>query len=192
MARPLANFLLCLPLVLLAILWLPGCAENDDDPNPKVSILAKKLGSQISSLRELVLEPLANNDSRAAEEVLANFFMKAAAAGKPIENGILILNAKGVTFAERHPAPGHPDGVSGSSSAKDYSSYHMVRKALENSRTELGVVYLDQDKLYVVCCPLGKRKPVGVLVLGILGSYLEARIGVSGQEFLKMDIKPES
>ncbi len=189
MPRPCPNFLHYQLLALLAIFLISGCSGNTNDSNPNVSDLAKVLGSQINSLSELLIDPLSNNDPKAAEEALARFYLQCSQAGQAIENSVIVLDAKGVTFAARNPAPGHPEGVSTSASARDYSSYHIVRKAMKSGRIELGVVYLAQDKLYVVCRSVGKRKPVGVLVLGILGSYLEARIGVSGPEFLSMDIK---
>jgi hypothetical protein len=141
-------------------------------------------------LSKVLEEPLAKSDPRAAEKVLADFFLKASQAGKPLINGVLLLDANGVTFAERNPAPGHPEGVCSRRAARDYSSYKIISKCLEKGRTDTGVVYLNQDKLYVVCHPIGGRDPIGVLVLGILGSYLEAKIGVSGQEFLDMKISP--
>ncbi len=190
MPRSSAKALPCLLLIILFILGLAACGGDGNTENPKAQALAKDLSSQISTLSPLLIEPLTKKDPKAAEAVLADFFLKASQAGKPLENGILVLDAKGVTFTERNPAPGHPSGVSNRPTAKDYSSYQMVRQALQNGRSELGVVYLNQDKLYVVCYPLGERKPVGVLVLGILGSCLEAKLAISGQQFLAMKISP--
>lgn len=188
MPRLSSNILLHPLLILLAAFWLAGCSDEVNDPNPKVQKLAKLLGSQISSLSELVYDPLSNDDPKAVQAVLANFFLKCSQTGQALENGVVVLDEHGVTFAERDPAPGHPEGVSVRASARDYSSYRIIRKTLKSGRTEVGVVYLPQDKLYVVCHPVGKTKPVGVLVLGILGSYLETRLGISGQDFLDMQI----
>jgi hypothetical protein len=190
MPRFLPNPLLFLLLVILALLGQAGCGSNSDPESAKTQALADNLSSQIRSLNKLLMEPVSRKDPQAAQAVLADFFRKASQAGKPLPNGVMILDINGVTFAERNPAPGHPSGVSSVGAAKDYSSYHVVSQALEHGSTELGVVYLNQDKLYVVCHPLGKRKPVGVLCLGILGSYLEGKIGVSGQQFLAMKISP--
>jgi outer membrane murein-binding lipoprotein Lpp len=190
MSRFLVKALPCLLLVLLALLGQAGCAGNPEDHDAKIQKLSQNLSSQLQTLSEQLEKPLSNNDPKAAEKVLASFFLKASQAGKPLDNGVLLLNAQGVTFAERNPAPGHPDGVSTRRSARDYSSYKIIRQCFEKSCTLTGVVYLNQEKLYVVCHPMGGRKPIGILVLGILGSYLEAKIGVSGQEFLDMEISP--
>lgn len=189
MARHSAKILLFLLLIPAALCLPAGCSDKSSDSDPKVEKLAKELGSQLDSLSKLLVEPLSKNDPAGAEKVLAGFYRQCSQTGKPIENGALVLNAKGVTFAQRDPAPGHPSGVPVRLSARDYSSYQIVQKTMKSSRTEVGVVYLAQDKLYVVCHPVGEGKPVGILVLGILGSYLEARLGISGEEFLNMDIK---
>ena len=173
---------------LLLALWLTGCSESGNDNDPKVAALAKVLGSQINSLTGLLKEPLSQNDPKAVEEVLARFYLKCSKDGQNLENSVIVLDEKGVTFAVRNPAPGHPEGIPVPCAANDYSSYHIIKKALKSGRTEVGVVYLAKDSLYVVCHPVGSSDPVGVLILGILGSYLEARIGVSGQEFLNMQI----
>lgn len=188
MPRLFANTLLHPLLVLLAAFWIAGCSDDVNDSNSKVQELAKVLGGQISSLSELVYDPLSNDDPKAVQAVLARFFLKCSQTGQKLENGVVVLDEHGVTFAERDPAPGHPEGVSVRLPARDYSSYRIIRKTLKSGRTEVGVVYLPQDKLYVVCHPVGKTKLVGVLVLAILGSYLEARLGLSGQDFLDMQI----
>ena len=190
MFRSLAKALPFLLVVTLALPGLIGCAGEQDDHDAKIQALAQELSSQLRTLSKLLEEPLAENNPRAAEKVLAAFFLKASQAGKPLINGVSLLDANGVTFAERNPAPGHPEGVYARHAARDYSSYKIISKCLEKGRTDVGVVYLNQDKLYVVCHPIGANKPIGVLVLGILGSYLEAKIGISGQEFLEMKISP--
>lgn len=190
MYRSLAKALPFLLLLILAFWGQAGCAGDPDDHDAKIKTLAKELGSQLGTLSKTLEAPLADNNPKAAEKVLADFFLKASQAGKPLINGVSVLDEQGVTFAERNPAPGHPEGVSSRREARDYSSYKIIRICLEKGRTDTGVVYLNQDKLYVVCHPIGGRKPIGVLVLGILGSYLEAKIGVSGQEFLEMKISP--
>jgi hypothetical protein len=190
MYRSLAKALPYLLLLILAFGGQAGCAGDPDDHGTKIQTLAKDLGSQLGTLSKALEGPLADDNPKAAEKVLADFFLKASQAGKPLINGVSVLDANGVIFAERNPAPGHPEGVCNSRAARDYSSYKIIRMCLEKGRTDTGVVYLNQDKLYVACHPIGERKPIGVLVLGILGSYLEAKIGVSGQEFLDMKISP--
>jgi hypothetical protein len=187
MPRPFANIPLYLLFVLFIFLCMAGCSGNSEDINPKVKDLSKQLGNQIHSLTELLLEPLSNDDPKAVEEVLSQFYLRCSDAGQTIENSAIVLDEKGVTFAQRSYAPGHPQGVALRPSAMDYGSYKIVQKALKSGKTEVGVVYLAQDRLYVVCHPVGKSKPVGLVVLGILGSYLEARLGVSGEEFLSMN-----
>ncbi len=192
MPRRLRRVLPCLLLAVLAAAWSLGCSGEESPADSAARALARNLRAQLAELSKLLAEPLARGDQKASQEVLRRFFAQASRAGKPIQNGVLVLDAKGVTFAERYPAPGHPEGVGdqGHSSARNYASYQVVRQALDSGRTRTGVVYLAHNKLYVVCHPLGGKKRVGVLILGILGTELEAKLGVSGEQFLAMDLSP--
>lgn len=190
MARALSPRLPWLLVAAVALIWAAGCGQDGTQEKPKALALAQELRAQLRALSKVLLAPLQNDDPQAAQKALAGYFLKASQEGRPLQNGVLVLNGKGVTFVERKPAPGHPEGVPGECSSRNYSDYQVVSQALRSGSTEVGKVYLAQDVLYVVCHPLGENHKAGLLILGIMGTYLEGRFGISGQEFLSLDLRP--
>ncbi|KMY68447.1 hypothetical protein AAU61_01890 [Desulfocarbo indianensis] len=190
MVRALLPRLPWLLVAAVALVWAAGCGQDGTQEKPKALALAQELRAQLRALSGVLLAPLQNDDPQAAQKALADYYRQASQDGRPLQNGVLVLNNKGVTFVERKPAPGHPEGVPGTGPARNYSDYQVIRQALQSGRTEVGKVYLAQDELYVVCHPLGDDHKAGLLILGVMGAYLEGRFGISGQEFLSLDLRP--
>ena len=168
-------------LVLLAAV-LSGCALPESGQSDAVLSFKKEVKETRDSLVPSMIEAVASRDPRTVRLILEKQCSLARENGRPIACGITVLDLHGITLASVTPGE--------TMRRLNYSRYEVVMQALKEKKIVTAKLYLqDGTTLYVVGIPLAcNSKTQGLLVLTFDAGELKNRVGITEQEFLKVDL----
>ncbi|HZK14081.1 MAG TPA: hypothetical protein VFC55_06160 [Desulfobaccales bacterium] len=172
----------CLWPVLLvsAVILLFGC-HQEPPLNPGIATFKQELKSCLDNLSVTLLEPVARQDIAGITAALENVESPAVKLCRLCPFEIGVLTPIGEILAA------YP--VKGAGTAKDYSSYDLVKKAISSKRIQQQGLFLpDGSKLYLVCAPLVRKDVlIGLVAIAISSGEAEKRWGLTEKEFLAID-----
>ena len=168
-------------LVLLAA-FCSGCDIREPGQSDAVLSFKKEVKETRDALVPSLIEAVANRDPRTVKLILDRQCDQARETGRPFACGITVLDLHGITFASVTPGE--------TMRRLNYSRYEVVTQALKNNKIVTAKLYLqDGTILDVVGIPLANNgQTVGLLVLTFDAGELQDRVGITEQEFLKVDL----
>jgi len=175
------RFLVLLTVLLvlggLGALW--GCQAKEPPLSPAAATFKRDLKGSLAELAQRLGEPVKSGDVQAIQQVLQAHTPESLKMCRLCPFAVAVLDLDGATMAV-YPPQEH---------SKNYSQYQVVAKALREGRTGQAKLFLpDGAQLYVICTPLleGERNH-GVLVFMARAVEVQARYGISDEEFLAVD-----
>lgn len=168
-------------LVVLAA-FLSACAMPDSGQSEAVLSFKKEVRETRETLVPALIEEVANRDPHAVKVILDKQCDLAKENGRPFACGITVLDLHGITFASVTPGE--------AIRRLNYSRNEVVMQALKNNKIVTTKLYLqDGTTLYAVGIPLARSGEArGLLVLTFDARELKDRVGITEQEFLKVDL----
>jgi hypothetical protein len=168
-------------LVLLAA-FCSGCDIRESGQSDATLSFKKEVKETRDALVPSLIEPVANRDPRTVRLILDRQCDLAKESGRPFACGITVLDLHGITFASVTPGE--------AMRRLNYSRYEVVMQALKDNKIITTKLYLqDGTTLDVVGIPLARNgKAQGLLVLTFDAGELKSRVGITEQEFLKVDL----
>jgi hypothetical protein len=168
-------------LVLFAA-FCSGCDSRESGQSDGVLSFKKEVKETRDVLAPSLIEAVANRDPRTVRLILDKQCDQARERGRPFACGITVLDLHGITFASVTPGE--------TMRRLNYSRYEVVMQALKDDKIITAKLYLqDGTILDVVGIPLVRNeKTVGLLVLTFDAGELKDRVGITEQEFLKVDL----
>jgi hypothetical protein len=181
MRRRLKAVTAAVGLVLLTAFCL-GCDIRESGQSDAVLSFKKEVKESRDALVPPLIEAVANRDPRTVRLILDKQCDQARESGRPFACGITVLDLHGITFASVTPVE--------TMRRLNYSRYEVVMQALKDNKIVTAKLYLqDGTNLDVVGIPLARNgKTVGLLVLTFDAGELKDRVGITEQEFLKVDL----
>jgi hypothetical protein len=156
--------------LLLALALIASCIPSA--PGPAAESFKKEVQATKAALAPSLMDAVARREPLAGK------------SGSPFTCGITVLDPHGITLASATIAPGEPI------KRLDYSRYEVVMKALKGRKIVKAKLYLqDRTTLYVVVIPLVRQgEALGLLVLAFDAADLRDRVGLTEEEFLRVDL----
>jgi hypothetical protein len=170
------------PVILAsaAILFI-GCQAREAPLSPGAATFKHEMKSCLDTLTLTLMEPVAKKDLAGIKVALETVESPAVKLCRlcPFETGV--LNPSGETLGS-YPCKG--DGK-----AKDYSSYDLVKKAINSKKVQQQQFFLqDGSKLFLICAPLIREDTlIGLIVIAINSEEAQKRWGLKEKEFLTLD-----
>jgi hypothetical protein len=179
--RRLKAFTAVAGLVLLAA-FCSGCGLPESGQSDAVLSFKKEVRETRDALAPTLIEAVANRDPRAVKLILDKQCALAKENRRPFACGITVLDLYGITFVSVTPSE--------TIQRLNYSRYEAVMQALKENKIVTTKLYLqDGTTLDVVGIPLARNgKAQGLLVLTFDARELKDRVGITEQEFLKVDL----
>lgn len=166
-------FLICLALIL------GGCRAQEPPLSPEARALKKELLGKIQTLTTQLIEPVSNQDWDAVKPILQTAYENMEKEAKLLPLMIAVLDRNGITRArvpsevERH---------------FDFSRYKPARVAFEKKRKTQALLYLGEQKIFLLLVPLlQNNKVLGAVTLSYSKNELQKQWNVSQEEFLSLD-----
>jgi len=179
--RPHTAVMAAAVLALLAA-FFSACSTPGSDQSGAVLSFKKEVKETTDALIPALIEPVANRDPRAVKLILDKQCALARDKGRPFACGITVLDLHGITLASVTPG----DTIR----RLNYSRYESVTQALKDRKIVTAKLYLqDGTTLCAVGIPLARNgEAQGLLVLTFDAGELKDRVGITEQEFLKVDL----
>lgn len=168
--------------LLLSLALIASCAPSA--PGPAAESFKKEVQATKESLAPSLMDAVASREARSARSILERQCALAGKSGRPFSCGITVLDHHGIALASATIAPGEPI------KRLDYSRYEVVMKALKERKIVKAKLYLqDHSTLYAVVIPLVRQgEALGLLVLAFDTADLRDRLGLTEEEFLRVDL----
>lgn len=165
--------LICLAVVLL------GCRTQQPPLSPEAQALKQELLGEIQTLTTQVIEPVSRQDWDAVKPILQTTYEKMKKQARLLPLMLMVLDRDGITRVrvpsevERH---------------FDFSRYKPARVAFEKKRKTQALLYLGEEKIFLVLAPLlQNNKVLGAVALSYSKNELQ-QWQVSEEEFLRLDL----
>jgi GAF domain-containing protein len=168
-------------LVGVAVI-LSGCQAKEPPLSPAAAAFKKEVRQCIQEFSNAVMEPLAKNDVAAISAALEKVEPKALKLCRMCPFRIAVLNQHGEALAV-HPA-------AEKSKRSNFSNYDLVIKTINSKKIQQQRFFLQNgSQLYIICVPLIRQdKVIGLLAIAIDAAEAEQRWGLTGKEFLALDL----
>jgi hypothetical protein len=168
-------------LVGAAILF-GGCQAQKPPLSPAAAAFKKELRQCIQEFSDAVMAPLAKNDVAGIKAGLEKVEPRALKLCRMCPFRIAVLNQQGEVMAV-HPA-------TAKTKRSNYSNYDLVIKTLNSKKIQQQRFFLQNgSELYIICVPLIRQDNViGLLAIAMDAPEAEQRWGLTGKEFLALDL----
>jgi hypothetical protein len=168
-------------LILLPALGLAGCKAQAPPLSPGAAAFKKDVRDILARLTPALAGPLAQNDAKAAEQVMLSLYPTAGQeqAGFPFWLGA--LSKEGVLLAALPPAPAIGD---------DFIKYQGVQEILAKRRINKKRLYApDGAPIYLILAPvMVQDNIVGLVGLRVTAVQALKKWGITEKEFQAMDL----
>jgi hypothetical protein len=168
--------------MVLLTAFFSACSTPESGQSDAILSFKKEVKETTDALVAPLMEPVTKRDPHAIKLILERECALARENGRPFACGITVLDLHGITLGSVTPS----DAIR----RLNYSRYEAVTQALKDRKIVTAKLYLqDGTTLDVVGIPLaGNGKAQGLLVLTFDAGELKSRVGISEQEFLKLDL----
>jgi len=170
------------PVLLLgAVILLFGCQAREAPLSPGAATFKQELKSCFDNLGVTLMEPVAKQDLAGIRAALEKVESPAVKLCRLCPFEIGVLDPSGETLAA------YP--VKGDGKAKNFSSYDLVKKAINSKKIQQQQFFLqDGAKLYLVCAPLIRENAlIGLVAIAINSEDAAKKWGLTEKEFLALD-----
>jgi len=164
-------------LICLAVIW-GGCRTQEPQMSPEVQALKQELLGQIQTLTTQLMKPVSQQDWDAVKPILQTVYETMEKEAKLLPLLIIVLDREGIT---RTRVPSEVE------KHFDFSRYKLARVAFEKKRKTSALLYLGEQKIFLLLAPLlQNNKVLGAVAICLSQNQLQQR-QVSQEEFLSLD-----
>jgi hypothetical protein len=157
-----------------------GCQAKEPPLSPGVAAFKKEVKEAMARLSRALIEPVANEDVAAVNEILQKVEPEAVKVCRmcPFRIGVLDKNGDTLTIY-----PFKQDAIG------NYSNYQLVIQTLNSKRMVQQRFFLqDGSQIYIVCGPIIQEGDViGILALTLDAAEAKQRWGITEKEFMAID-----
>ena len=168
-------------LILLLALGLAGCKAQAPPLSPGAAAFKKDVQDIIARLTPALAGPLAQNDAKAAEQVILSLYPTAGQEQADFPFRLGALSKEGVLLASLPPAQAIGD---------DFIKYQGVQEILASRRLNKKRLYApDGAPVYFVLAPvMVQDNIVGLVGLRVTAAQALKKWGITEPEFQAMDL----
>lgn len=167
-----------------------ACQGETPTSNGKAAFFKRTATERIEQVGRLVAPKLAEDPPGSVTEDLIGYFRTSAAAGRPVDCAVAVLDKNGMLLAGRYPVKNDPTGATQGNTGQNYGQYKTMEPAFKNGSVVQTVLYYGSDSLYAVCGPIRlEGKQVGVVCVAYDQKTLENDYGLDPKEFAALDFK---
>ncbi|MBM4273664.1 MAG: hypothetical protein FJ134_04260 [Deltaproteobacteria bacterium] len=171
------RFRVVLCILLLGLIY--GCQAQEPPLSPAAAAFKQEIKECIDRLVKPLMEPVLKRDTAGINETLKKVEPEAIKLCRMCPFRIGVVDQNGDTLAVYPPQK---------NAHLDFHNYEVVQQALKSRKISHQRLFLqDGSSLYVICVPLIREEPMGILAIALSAADAQNRWGLTEKEFVALD-----